>query len=129
MAAGCPKNAATSALGGVTSAVNEALPTGLDRFTTDRLVTSVKFLIVEGLAEKELLGRAPRQREVKGVMARQRASEVAAALVAGRPKITLEQLGVELNRMGHKSPRGGGVWAPSSVKVLLDRARANGLLA
>jgi DNA invertase Pin-like site-specific DNA recombinase len=113
----------------VADAVNAALSFGRDRFTTDRLVGSVKFLVSEGLADKTLLGAAPRRPTRKGLLSRQRASEVAAALVAGSPTITLEQIGRELNRMGHKPPRGGRGWAPSSVKGLLDRARSAGLLA
>ena len=58
-----------------------------------------------------------------------RATEVVAALVAGRSTITLVQLGTELTRLGLAPVRGGNQWAPSSVKALLDRARAAGLLA
>jgi hypothetical protein len=58
-----------------------------------------------------------------------RAREVVAALVAGRSTITLVQLGTELTRLGLAPVRGGNQWAPSSVKALLDRARAAGLLA
>ena len=58
-----------------------------------------------------------------------RATEVVAALVAGRSTITLAQLGTELTRLGLAPVRGGNQWAPSSVKALLDRARAAGLLA
>jgi hypothetical protein len=50
-------------------------------------------------------------------------------LVAGRTTITLAQVGLELVRLGLKPPRGGGQWAPSSVKALLDQARSAGLLA
>jgi DNA invertase Pin-like site-specific DNA recombinase len=39
----------------VADAVNAALSVGRDRFTTDRLVGSVKFLVAEGLADKTLL--------------------------------------------------------------------------
>jgi DNA invertase Pin-like site-specific DNA recombinase len=112
----------------VADAVNAALPAGHDRFSTDRLVSSVKLLVSEALAEPELLATAPRRRARKGLISRQRAYEVSAALVAGRGNITLAQIGTELIRMGHPPPRGGNQWAPSSVKALLDQARMAGLL-
>lgn len=113
----------------VADAVNTALPTGKPRFTTDRLVSTVKLLVGEGLADAGLLAAAPRRKQRKGRAQRVRAIEVAAALVAGRHKITLEQVGIELTRLGLVPPRGGKGWAPSSVKALLDQARGSGLLA
>lgn len=113
----------------VTAAVNQALPAGHRRFTMDRLVRAIQLLVAEALAEPELLGTAPRHRPRKGLLARRRATEVVAALVAGRGSITLAQLGTELTRLGLTPPRGGNQWAPSSVKALLDRARVAGLLA
>lgn len=113
----------------VTAAVNQALPAGHRRFTMDRLVSTTRLLVAEALAEPELLGTAPRRRPRKDRLARQRATEVVAALAAGRGSITLAQLGTELTRLGFAPPRGGDQWAPSSVKALLDRARMAGLLA
>jgi hypothetical protein len=114
---------------GVTVAVNAALPAGHRQFTRERLVSAIKLLVAEGLAEPTLLGTAPRRRPRREQVARERATEVAAALVAGRNRITLAQLGSELTRLGLTPVRGGKQWAPSSVKALLDRARAAGLLA
>jgi hypothetical protein len=68
----------------VAGAVNVALPTGYRRFTTDRLVSAVKLLVGEALAEPALLGTAPHSRPRKGLALRKRATEVAAALVVGR---------------------------------------------
>jgi hypothetical protein len=113
----------------VTDAVNAALPAGHRRFTSDRLVSAIKLLVVEALAEPALLRTAQRRRPRKEQAARKRATEVAAALVAGCSDITLEQVGTELTRLGLDPARGGRQWAPSSVKALLDRARAAGLLA
>jgi DNA invertase Pin-like site-specific DNA recombinase len=113
----------------VTEAVNAALPAGQRRFSMDRLVSAVRLLAAEGLAEQELLETAPRRISGRGRAGQKRATEVAAALVAGRTTVTLAQIGLELVRLGFKPPRGGGQWAPSSVKALLDRARSAGLLA
>lgn len=54
--------------------------------------------------------------------------QAAAAIYAGRPKITLEELGAELKRLRHAPPRGGDIWAASSVRVLLRQARALGMV-
>jgi hypothetical protein len=113
----------------VTEAVNAALPAGQRRFSMDRLVSAVRRLAAEGLADQGLLETAPRRISGRGRTGQKRATEVAAALVAGRTTITLAQVGLELVRLGLKPPRGGGQWAPSSVKALLDQARSAGLLA
>ena len=113
----------------VTQAVNAALPAGHPRFTQDRLIATVRLLAGEGMAPPHLLTPAPRRRPRREDAARRRATEVVAALVAGSGGPTLAQLGAELLRLGLAPPRGGCQWAPSSVKALLDRARAAGLLA
>ena len=112
----------------VAQAVNAALPAGSPRFTSERLVSTIKLLVAEGMAEPVLLGTAPRRRSRKQHAGRRRAVEVVAALAAGRPGLTLAQLGTELSWLGLAPPRGGGQWAPSSLKALLDQARAAGLL-
>jgi hypothetical protein len=68
----------------VADAVNAALPAGHRSFTTDRLVSAIKLLVAETLAEPALLGTAPRGRPHKGRPERTRATEVAAALVAAQ---------------------------------------------
>ena len=113
----------------VAEAINAALPRGRRPFTKERLVRAVRLLAAEGLAEKELLAPAQRRRTRRGASARARAVEVAAALVAGRPGMTLAQLGAELVRLRHLPPGGGSAWTPSSLKAVLDRARAQGLFA
>ena len=90
---------------------------------------TVRLLVTERLADEGLLGPAPRKHTRRGALARSRAAEVAAALVAGRPGMTLAELGAELARLRHVPPRGGPLWAPSSLNALLDCARAQGLLA
>jgi DNA invertase Pin-like site-specific DNA recombinase len=109
----------------VTEAVNAALPPNRPAFTRERLVRTVRLFVREGLAEAALLERAPRPmtRDPK----RRRAMELAASFLRGRPRATLADIGAELARMG-VAPRSGGIWADSSVKLLLDRARKVGLL-
>ncbi len=113
----------------VAEAVNAVLPRGRRPFTKERLTRAVRLLAAEGLAEKGLLGPAPRRQPRQRALARSRAVEIAAALAAGRPSMTLAELGAELARLRHAPPGGGPAWAPSSLKGLLDHARAQGLLA
>jgi DNA invertase Pin-like site-specific DNA recombinase len=106
----------------VTVAVNAAMPIGV------RLVSSIRFLVSEGLVDAVVLGTAPRRKPRKGVMARQRACDAVAGLLAGRPKIALAEMGAELVRLGHRPPRGGAGWAPASLHALLERVRLAGLV-
>ena len=112
----------------VTAAVNAVLPAGGRRFTEGRLVSSVQFLVAEGLADAAIVGKAPRRKPRKGVAARQRACDAVAGLLAGRPGITLAEMGVELVRLGHRPPSGGASWAPASLTALLGRVRLAGLV-
>jgi hypothetical protein len=44
------------------------------------------------------------------------------------PNPTLQAIGTALEQMRERTPRGGIRWAPSSVKHLLDKAKAAGLV-
>jgi DNA invertase Pin-like site-specific DNA recombinase len=112
----------------VTVAVNAVLPAGSRRFTEGRLVSSVQLLVAEGLVDAAIVGKAPRRKPRKGVAARQRACDAVAGLLAGRPGITLAEMGVELVRLGHRPPSGGASWAPASLTALLGRVRLAGLV-
>jgi hypothetical protein len=92
------------------------------------LVSLVRLLISEGLADKNLLTAAPRRPDWRKLTARKRAVEMAAVIVSGRPQITLAEIAMELQRFRVLPPRGGREWAVSSVKALLDEGRAAGML-
>ena len=51
-----------------------------------------------------------------------------AAIAGGQPDITLAGIADRLEQMRERTPRGRSRWSPSSVKMLLDRAKAQGLL-
>jgi len=53
---------------------------------------------------------------------------VVVGLVARRPGITLARIASELKRLGYRPPQGGTEWSPSSIKLLLDRAKRIGIL-
>lgn len=112
----------------VTAAVDAALPRGRAPFTEKRLVGTVGLFVREGLANQVVLQRAPPPEWRKGQGVRDRAIEMAASFVSGRPEATLAEVGAELARM-KVLPQSGRAWAPSSVKALLDRAKAAGMLA
>jgi DNA invertase Pin-like site-specific DNA recombinase len=112
----------------ILEAVNDALPKGRRKFTEERLVRCVKLFVSEGLADPILLMPAPRRRNRKDDAKRLAAIQAAAAIYAGRPEITLEEMGAELKRLRHEPPRGGAKWGISSVKVLLEKARGLGLI-
>src|SRR5690349_3597722 len=79
--------------------------------------------VAEGLAERELLSAAPQRVARKGMAARKRAMEVAAAPV-GRRSVTLTQVGNELTRLGLTPPRGDPMGARFGKSV--TRASAHG---
>lgn len=110
----------------VVTAVNDALPAGRRQFTVARLVRCVRLFVDEGLADQKLLRAASKRHDWRRDVARLRTIEVVAALTAGRPRITLAEVAAELKRLRLRPPRGGAGWAVSSVKALLDRARAAG---
>ena len=119
----------------VTAAVNDKLPAGRRRFTRDRLVRTVRLLVEEGLAERNILeaaGLRPRRRKREVLQAeeavarylrshRREAVERGVALEAYRAP-TLAQIGKHLAEDAKIRPPSGGAWAPSSLKALVDRA-------
>jgi DNA invertase Pin-like site-specific DNA recombinase len=111
----------------VALAVNAALPRGARPFTPERLKRLARRFAAEGLLDAVLLSPAARRRRRGGEG--RRAVEMAAAVLRGRPGLSLAALGEELTRLGVAPPRGGSAWAPSSLKSLRDRARMSGLLA
>jgi DNA invertase Pin-like site-specific DNA recombinase len=121
----------------VADAVNQALPAAARRFTRDRLVRSVRRLVAEGLAEPDLLAPAPhgrpqRRPALDAVVRylrnhRREAAERGIAAASYRPP-TLAQVAKHLTEDARLSPSGGGTWAPSSVKALIDRAATAGFI-
>jgi DNA invertase Pin-like site-specific DNA recombinase len=125
----------------VTDAVNRALPVGTRRFTRDRLVRSLRRLAAEGLVEPDLLAQAahrqpqrrPKSRPALDAVVRylrnhrREAAERGIAAASYRPP-TLAQVAKHLAEDARLSPLGGGTWAASSVKALIDRAARTGLI-
>jgi hypothetical protein len=76
----------------------------------------------DGLADRELLRSAPKRTDSDHQVS------MVAALANALPNPTLQAIGTALEQMRERTPRGGIRWAPSSVKHLLDKAKAAGLV-
>jgi hypothetical protein len=93
-------------------------------WTAERLARAVRALVAEGVVEKELLrAAAPRRRS-----GTEDALQVVAAIRGADPGATLRAIGERLREMRIRTPRGGVEWSASSVKMLVDRAKAQGLI-
>lgn len=106
----------------VVRVINGKLPANVKPWTKDRLVRAVKRYVQEGLLGEELLVRSPPR------TADDRKLMIVAAIAGGDPDVTLEGIADRLEAMRETSPRGRTRWSPSSVKMVLDRARRNGFI-
>ncbi|HYC05640.1 MAG TPA: recombinase family protein [Azospirillaceae bacterium] len=97
---------------------------GGGEWTRDSLIRAVRRLVRDGLAEKALLDPAPRTGAED-----EAAPAMVAAIWLSLEKPTLLALARQLERARVRTPRGKTRWSASSVKNLLDRARAEGLVA
>lgn len=106
----------------VTQMINARLPEGRKVWTESRLLRAVKRYVKEGFLPKEVLDRATAK------SAGDRVLEIVAALAGATPQPTLQEMADRLKSMRVATPRGRSTWSVSSVKMLVDRARAQGLL-
>jgi DNA invertase Pin-like site-specific DNA recombinase len=102
--------------------VNAGLPPGRSRWTQARLIRAVRRYVAEGFLPDSVLGRAPRAETDDRLPA------LVAAIRGADPDITLQAICDRLEAMRERTPRGRGRWQPSSVRMLLERARRLGLL-
>ena len=119
----------------VAERVNARLPPGRRPFTRERLVRTVRLIVSEGLADRNLLAAAPRQVRRRSPAALRAVEAVARylrthrreAVESGVPEglyrpPTLAQIGRHLADDAGLLPPSGGAWAPSSVRALRDQA-------
>jgi DNA invertase Pin-like site-specific DNA recombinase len=88
------------------------------KWTVERLRRAVRRAVREGLAEPSLIDRAPPRTPDD------RLTTLCSAIVLANPGLSLREIGARLEAMHERTPRGGRLWAASSVKGLLDRAGA-----
>ncbi len=94
----------------------------LKPWTPERLRRSVKHLVRERLADKDLLNRAPMKRPDNRLMT------LIAGVALANPDASLRTIAAQLEAMHERTPRGASTWTASSVKNLLDRAKRQGLI-
>jgi DNA invertase Pin-like site-specific DNA recombinase len=97
-------------------------PSDRKPWTRDSLIRVMRRLVQDGLADRELLRAAPKRTDSDHQVS------MVAALANALPNPTLQAIGTALEQMRERTPRGGVRWAPSSVKHLLDKAKAAGLV-
>jgi DNA invertase Pin-like site-specific DNA recombinase len=112
--------------GEVAGVVNRGLPPSIRPFTAARLAGLARLFVGQGALPQTVL--LPARAKLLPAAAAGRPIEIAAAYLRGRPDASLVELGTQLLRLGVRPPRGGATWAPSSLKALLDRGRAMGLV-
>ncbi|MCV2890871.1 recombinase family protein [Ruegeria aquimaris] len=105
----------------VVRVINAALPSER-RWTQARLLRAVKAYVRDGFLPDTVLGRARR------IEAEDRLPAIIAAMKGADPDITLQAICDRLEAMRERTPRGRTRWQPSSVKMLLDRAKRLGFL-
>ena len=92
------------------------------QWTQPRLLRAVNAYIRDGFLPPTVLARAPRRDTDDRLPA------IVAAIRGADPDITLHAICARLEAMRERTPRGRTSWQPSSVKMLLDRAKRLGLL-
>lgn len=102
--------------------INARRREGTPLWTVERLRRAVGRFVQDGLIEGHVLDRAPRREEDDRLLA------IVAAIKGADPQMTLKDICSRLEAMRERTPRGKSSWQPSSVKMLLDRAVARGLL-
>lgn len=107
----------------VARVINARLSRDAATWTPERLKRAARRYVREGLLEASVLERAPAK------PADDRLMTIVAAIVGGQKEITLAQIAHRLEAMRERTPRGRSKWGPSSVKMLVDRAKKNGLIA
>lgn len=85
----------------------------------ERLKRSVRRIVDEHIAGKELLGRAPRKQSNPGLF------QTVLAIRLTKPDMTLRQIAAQLEALQVKSPRGRAKWSASMVASILRTTPAD----
>lgn len=101
--------------------INAQAAHGSRPWTKERLIRAVKRYVHEGFLDPQVLQRAPR-RDVDD-----RLMVIVAGIAGADPDLGLQAICDRLEMMREPTPRGRARWQPSSVRMLLKRAKAHGL--
>jgi hypothetical protein len=102
--------------------VNSGLPREAQPWSLPRLIRAAKTFVHEGLLPKTILTRATAPDK------NDRLPAIVAGIKGADPKMTLQALCDRLEAMRERTPRGRNKWEPSSVRMILERAKRLGLL-
>ncbi len=102
--------------------INGQLPRGRLEWTVERLTRAAKRYVRDGLLEPHLLVRAKRSDADDRLLA------IVAGIAGAAPDMTLQAICDRLEAMRERTPRGRNKWQPSSVRMLLERAKTRGLI-
>ena len=91
-------------------------------WTVERLTRAVKRYVADGLIEPAVIGRARPRNADDRLMA------IVAGIAGADPSLTLQAIADRLETMRERTPRGRTRWQPSSVRMLLERAKRHGML-
>lgn len=106
----------------VVRTINAGLPPGRKPWSVPRLVRAVRRYVRERLLDPHLLERAPPAPPDDRLLA------IVAGIKGADPALTLQDICTRLEAMRERTPRGRTKWQPSSVRMLIDRARDRGML-
>ena len=106
----------------VVRVINAALLQGRVPWTKERLIRATKRFVRDGLLPQTLLTRAAPAPGDDRLLA------IVAAIAGADPALTLQAIANRLEAMRERTPRGAVKWQPSSVRMLLERARTQGLI-
>lgn len=102
--------------------VNSGLPRKEQPWSLPRMIRAAKTFVREGLLPETILARATAPDK------NDRLPAIVAGIKGADPKMTLQALCDRLEAMRERTPRGRSKWEPSSVRMILERAKKLGLL-
>lgn len=102
--------------------VNSGLPSEAQPWSLPRLIRAAKTFVRESLLPDTILSRA------SASDMDDRLPAIVAGIKGADPTMTLQAICDRLETMRERTPRGRSKWEPSSVKMILERAKKLGLL-
>ncbi len=102
--------------------INAHRADGSPPWSVERLTRAVKAYVADGFLDASVLSRA-RPRSADG-----RLMAIFSGIAGSDPSLTLQAIADRLEAMRERTPRGRTRWQPSSVRMLLERAKKHGML-
>jgi DNA invertase Pin-like site-specific DNA recombinase len=106
----------------VVRVLNANLPPGRKPWNVDKITRAARTYAREGFISKGILGRATNLAKDDRLLV------LVAGIASAAPDLTLVDICIRLEALREPTPRGKRRWQPSSVKMLLDRAKERGYI-